>query len=454
MTSDNTDSEPTGDSQANTREHDERKSHDSSIGRRGALGLLGLIGLGALMGQSTAQPPAKQWQRDQDADGNALFNLGVLTMAEDSEGIVEFAGEGLEITDNQLTIDLDVLPDGCQCNAGRYIELDEENNELIFTGAAEWGNDYTDASNDASGDAAVVAGGEYNEATAEHATVGGGEDNLAEAEAATLSGGAFNHASGDFSTLAGGQDNAANGVNSAVGGGFEVFADGKYAVGSGGLTNNATGDGSAVGGGFENGADGLGATVPGGSGNNADGDYSVAAGRNAYANHDGAFVVGNSTVDRVSSNNAEEVRFQAGGGFVVEDLNTGNEAPLTYDSGTGELLVDNSSAQYKTNIEPLNPSPEAVLDLIPRSFEYTDSGRDGVGLIAEEVAEHVPELVITDEDGRPDAVRYDRLGLYLIPELRRQRVENTMLRERLAALEEEVGIEPTATDGGGVDIDQ
>lgn len=118
-------------------------------------------------------------------------------------------------------------------------------------------------------------------------------------------------------------------------------------------------------------------------------------------------------------------------------------------------MRDVSSARYKTNIEPLEPELGAVLDLEPRSFEYTDSGTADIGLIAEEVAEVVPELVVRDSEGRPDAVKYDRVDVYLVPEVRRQRdrideleQENAELRERLAALEEHVGVMPAAADSG------
>lgn len=75
-----------------------------------------------------------------------------------------------------------------------------------------------------------------------------------------------------------------------------------------------------------NDATGQAATVPGGSNNRAEGEYSLAAGRLAGAIHDGAFVVGDSTLHDVESASADEVRFQAGGGFVIEHLNASNEA--------------------------------------------------------------------------------------------------------------------------------
>lgn len=452
MTADNSDTESTEHNAEDPTEGDGDES--TAIPRRSALGLLGLTGLLALGGQSIANAPEKVWKRDQDAEGNNLYRLGALTMDANSSDITDFEGDGLEIVDSELTIDFDALPDDVAQDlsaVGRYLAFDD--GVLNFTGAAEWENTHEEASNVASGTCAVVAGGMLNEATGDHSTTGGGERNSAEGETATIGGGHNNNATGNSATIAGGEDNTAEGAFGAVGGGAEVTAAGNYAVGSGGLTNDATGTFSAISGGLENDATGHASTVPGGSNNVAVGRYSVAAGREARASHDGAFVFGNSSGTEVESETEDEIRFQGGGGFVIEALSSGDGAPLTYDSDTGELRVDHSSARYKENIEPLQTDPEAVLELEPRSFEYTDSEREGIGLIAEEVAERVPELAITDSDGRPDAVRYDRLGIYLIPEVRRQREENAELRERIATLEERIDEQPAPSDGDSVEGD-
>jgi hypothetical protein len=181
------------------------------------------------------------------------------------------------------------------------------------------------------------------------------------------------------------------------------------------------------------------ATVPGGKRNTADGSYSFAAGRQAEANgNDGAFVWGDSSSTTVSAAATDQVRFQASGGFVVENtqqfqitdgLQSGSGTPVEIDSSG--LLVkspNTSSVRYKTNIEPLDPTPGEVLELEPRSFEYEESGEEDVGLLAEEADGRVPELVGYDEEGRPDRIRYDRLAVFLLPEIRRN-------RERIADLE-------------------
>lgn len=483
MVSDNIDNEPT---EEKTESPTYQEVMDSSIPRRGALTLLGLLGLGSLGGHSTAGPPPKRWNRDQNADGYDLYDLGALTMDDNSEEITDFEGDGLEISDNELTIDFDALPDSDHddleeflSSVGRYLEFDDDEEELNFTGAAEWSNSYEDASNVADGKASVVAGGKDNTADGKASVVAGGKDNTADGKYAFIGGGDSNEASGYTAVIGGGvnnyadkagvigggknnsaksrsfvgagSENSAEGILTTIGGGYGNSTKKRYGTVGGGEKNKSRGYASTVSGGADNTATGKYATVPGGNDNRAKGEYSFGAGHRAIASHDGALVFGNSTNDRVRSENTDEVRFQAGGGFVIEDLDSGDEAPLTYDSDSGEILVDNSSARYKENIEPLDADRGAILDLEPRSFEYTESGKDGIGLIAEEVMEHVPELVVTDNEGRPEAVRYDRLGVYLISEVRRQRDENAELRERLAAIEEQIGLESAAADGGRVE---
>lgn len=107
----------------------------------------------------------------------------------------------------------------------------------------------------------------------------------------------------------------------------------------------------------------------------------------------------------------------------------------TYDrtvSGSGFFAVwmDNglrfgrnvSSRRYKINIRDYAIAPGAVLALQPRIFDRKDTEEDGelvegvkneFGLIAEEVLEHVPELVVYFE-GEVDGLRYDLLAVALL----------------------------------------
>ncbi|WP_024366179.1 tail fiber domain-containing protein [Arthrobacter sp. TB 26] len=105
-----------------------------------------------------------------------------------------------------------------------------------------------------------------------------------------------------------------------------------------------------------------------------------------------------------------------------------------------------SSIKYKENVTDAAVAPAAVLNLRPVRYDRKPSGADGefpgakneFGLIAEEVAQHLPEIV-TKFEGEIDGVRYDLLAVALLEVVRDQ--EN-----RLRALE---GREPLSTTGTG-----
>jgi len=92
-----------------------------------------------------------------------------------------------------------------------------------------------------------------------------------------------------------------------------------------------------------------------------------------------------------------------------------------------------SSQKYKENVNDLHVSPQNVLRLRPVSFDWKSSGESDIGLIAEEVAEVIPELVIWDEQGDPKAVKYDRVAVCLLETVREQQRTIDELKTELAS---------------------
>ena len=284
--------------------------------------------------------------------------------------------------------------------------------------------------NCASGSASTVGGGQGDTASGARSTVGGGYLNTASGYVAVVGGGISNTASGVASTVGGGKSNTANGDSATVGGGSNNTASGVAGTVGGGHLNTANGDSATVGGGHNNIAYGRAATIPGGTNNLASGNYSFAAGRRAKANHNGTFVwADNLNADFSSSANAQFL-VRAWGGVGIncndptEDLDVEGTARLrTMPTGggtnvvvtaTGVLSRDGSSRRYKKNIRELDVDPNQAFQLLPVRFQWKESGAEDVGLIAEDVAHVIPELVVYDSDGRPDGVRYDKVALYLM----------------------------------------
>jgi hypothetical protein len=109
-------------------------------------------------------------------------------------------------------------------------------------------------------------------------------------------------------------------------------------------------------------------------------------------------------------------------------------------NASGQLVAPMSSRRYKEDIHDMNETSRGLMDLRPVTFHYKRAAADGskplqYGLIAEEVAEVYPELVVYNKAGLPDAVQYQVLPAMLLNEVQRQQAEIRRLEERLAKLE-------------------
>ena len=146
--------------------------------------------------------------------------------------------------------------------------------------------------------------------------------------------------------------------------------------------------------------------------------------------------------------------------FIMNSSTTGTGTTVVRTSG-GELRPTSSTIHVKENVKNLQFSKEKLLSLRPVSYNLKPAlgGDHEIGLIAEEVAEFIPELVVfgperkwkgntgiaeTDANGReilnhnkmvPYSVHYDRLPVYLLSIIREQETRIKNLEERLEKLE-------------------
>jgi hypothetical protein len=99
-----------------------------------------------------------------------------------------------------------------------------------------------------------------------------------------------------------------------------------------------------------------------------------------------------------------------------------------YVTSSGQLGVLGSSERYKTDISTMPEVSARLSRLRPVTFHYKQdsSGALQYGLIAEEVEKVYPELVIRDDAGDIQGVRYEELAPILLGEVQRQQasVEN------------------------------
>jgi len=119
--------------------------------------------------------------------------------------------------------------------------------------------------------------------------------------------------------------------------------------------------------------------------------------------------------------------------------------------GGAQVVVDSngqlgnagvSSRVFKRDIADVGDRANLLYNLRPVTFRYNEDidpiGITQYGLIAEEVAEVAPELVLTDDQGNPQIVRYELLAPLLLSELQAKDAEVTAQYDRLDTLQAQV----------------
>jgi hypothetical protein len=160
------------------------------------------------------------------------------------------------------------------------------------------------------------------------------------------------------------------------------------------------------------------------------GSANVAIGATAGSNYAGAesnnIVIGNagvaaeSGVIRIGTAATQTKTFVAG----VNGVTTGTPGSVVLVDPNGQLGTVVSSRRYKEDINPMGAASERLLKLRPVTFRYkkdqpSDERPIQYGLIAEEVAEVFPELVVYNKDGQPETVAYHLLAALLLNELQK-----------------------------------
>lgn len=105
----------------------------------------------------------------------------------------------------------------------------------------------------------------------------------------------------------------------------------------------------------------------------------------------------------------------------------------------GTTLADawtvRSSRRFKTNIHPLEGSLRKVEQLQGVSYDRRDDGRHEIGVVAEDVAQVVPEVVSRDPETREvQGVDYSRLAALLIEAVKSQQAEIEQLKAQIEQL--------------------
>ena len=310
----------------------------------------------------------------------------------------------------------------------------------------------TGSSNTATGALALLANtaGESNTATGDNALAGNttGSSNTANGVAALVvnTTGAENTATG-VSALSGnttGNDNTATGVAALV-----HNSEGSFNTATGlsalhentlGSSNTAAGDHAL----FEN-NDGSGNTAVGAGALSSisAGGSNTALGENAGHSHfkndsnnidigaDVDGVAGESNTIRIGNTNITDTFIKGINGTTVAS----GAAVLV--AANGHLGTATSSKRFKEEIKPMDKASEALFSLKPVTFRYKKEldplGTQQFGLVAEDVEKISPDLVVRDENGVVNTVRYDQVNAMLLNEFLK---EHKKIAEQQATIAE------------------
>ena len=199
-----------------------------------------------------------------------------------------------------------------------------------------------------------------------------------------------------------GVDNTANGLNALV---ANITGSGNTAIGSGALGSNTTGHGNT-------------ALGDGAGGNVTTASNAISIGSNG-ANVSNSCFIGNIRGITTANNDAVQVMIDS----------------------AGQLGTVSSSRRYKTDIKPMDKGSESILALKPVSFRYK-AHKDATpqfGLIAEQVAEVNPDLVVRDKNGEIYTVRYDAVNAMLLNEFLKEHRKVEEQQATIAQLKKDFG---------------
>ena len=165
------------------------------------------------------------------------------------------------------------------------------------------------------------------------------------------------------------------------------------------------------------------------------GEENLALGNSAGYNVTGSFNIDIGSAGTSSDNHV--IRIGTPGtqtaAYIAGISTTRLTGAAVYVDSQGQLGVLASSERYKTAITTMSDNSAKLDALRPVTFHLKNEPRGALqyGLIAEEVDKVYPELVIRDETGKIQGVRYDELAPILLRETQQQRQEMQQQRQAL-----------------------
>jgi hypothetical protein len=166
-------------------------------------------------------------------------------------------------------------------------------------------------------------------------------------------------------------------------------------------------------------------------GNNATGSSNIALGVNAGLNvamADNVICIGANVAGEDVSNSC----------YIGNIFNTTSSGGTpVFINSIGRLGTTTSCRRFKEEIKPMDKASDVLFALKPVAFRYKKeidpAGSPQLGLVAEDVEQVNPDLVVRDKEGRPYSVRYDQVNAMLLNEFLK---EHRKVEEQAAIITE------------------
>jgi predicted ribosome quality control (RQC) complex YloA/Tae2 family protein len=108
-------------------------------------------------------------------------------------------------------------------------------------------------------------------------------------------------------------------------------------------------------------------------------------------------------------------------------------------NSAGKLGTSTSSRRFKDKIKPMDQASEALFALKPVTFHYKKEidpdGAPQFGLVAEDVEQVNPDLVVRDAEGKVNTVRYEQINAMLLNEFLKEHRKGEQQDRKIEELE-------------------
>jgi hypothetical protein len=126
-------------------------------------------------------------------------------------------------------------------------------------------------------------------------------------------------------------------------------------------------------------------------------------------------------------------RLRVDGTLRVDTLGSAGTTSLCRNANN-QIATCSSSARYKQDISDLQLGLAAISALRPVQYRWRASGAADVGFVAEEVAQIDERLIVRNDAGEVEGVRYDRLTALLANAVQELAAREALAQQHYATL--------------------